>query len=82
MFRYTLKTNHGDSFIAVIGVVPDSGANVGIRISLSRDGLELRDGLPFIQLTIVDEELFEHYVQVIFGTDRKSVPKGVIEVLL
>ncbi len=43
---------------------------------------ELRDGLPFLQLAIVDEELFERYVQVIFGTDRKSVPKGVIEVIL
>jgi hypothetical protein len=44
--------------------------------------LELREGLPFIQLAIVDEELFDRYVQVIFGTDRKSVPKGVIEVIL
>ena len=44
--------------------------------------LELRDGLPFIQLAIVDEELFERYVQVIFGFDRKAAPKGVIEVIL
>lgn len=44
--------------------------------------LELRDGLPFIQFAIVDEELFERYVQVIFGTDRKAVPKGMIEVIL
>jgi hypothetical protein len=43
--------------------------------------LELRDGLPFIQFAIVDEELFERYVQVIFGTDRKAVPKGMIEVI-
>lgn len=43
---------------------------------------ELRDGLPFLQFAIVDLELFEHYIQVIFGTDRKSVPKGVIEVIL
>jgi hypothetical protein len=42
--------------------------------------LELRDGLPFIQLIIVDEQLFERYVQVIFATDRKAVPKGMIEV--
>lgn len=44
--------------------------------------LELRDGLPFIQLAIVDEGLFERYVQVIFGLDRKGVAKGVIEVIL
>jgi hypothetical protein len=43
---------------------------------------ELRDGLPFIQLAIVDEYLFERYVKVIFGTDRKAVPKGMIEVIL
>lgn len=43
---------------------------------------ELRDGLPFIQLAIVDSDLFERYVQVIFGLDRKGVPKGVIEVIL
>ena len=44
--------------------------------------LELRDGLPFIHLAIVDEVLFERYVQVIFGTDRKTIPKGMIEVIL
>jgi hypothetical protein len=44
--------------------------------------LELRDGLPFVQLAIVDEVLFERYVQVIFATDRKSVPKGMVEVIL
>jgi hypothetical protein len=44
--------------------------------------LELRDGLPFIQFAIVDEELFERYVQVIFGTDRNAVAKGMIEVIL
>jgi hypothetical protein len=43
---------------------------------------ELRDGLPFVQLAIVDEELFERYVAVIYGTDRKAVPKGIIEVIL
>ena len=42
----------------------------------------MQDGLPFIQLSVVDEELFERYVQVIFGTDRKAVPKGMIEVIL
>lgn len=43
---------------------------------------ELREGLPFIQLAIVDEALFERYVHVIFGTDRKAVPKGLVEVIL
>ncbi|HEV3237539.1 MAG TPA: hypothetical protein VGZ25_11155, partial [Gemmataceae bacterium] len=44
--------------------------------------LELRDGLPFVQLAIVDETLFERYVQKIFGTDRRAVTKGMIEVIL
>jgi hypothetical protein len=44
--------------------------------------VELREGLPFIQLAVVGEELFDRYVQVIFGTDRKAVPKGLIEVIL
>ena len=43
---------------------------------------ELRDGLPFIQLAVVDQETFDRYVEVIFGTDRKGLPKGVIEVVL
>ena len=43
--------------------------------------MELRAGLPFIQLAIVDEQLFERYVQVIFGSDNKAVPKGLIEVI-
>jgi hypothetical protein len=38
--------------------------------------------LPFIQFAIVDEELFERYVQVIVGTDRKADPKGIVEVIL
>jgi hypothetical protein len=43
---------------------------------------ELRDGLPFVQFAIVDQETFDRYVEVIFGTDRRGVPKGVIEVVL
>jgi hypothetical protein len=44
--------------------------------------LDLWDGLPFVQLAIVDDVLFDRYVQVIFGTDRKLIPKGMIEVIL
>jgi hypothetical protein len=33
-------------------------------------------------MAIVDEMLFERYAQVIFATDRKAVPKGMIEVVL
>jgi hypothetical protein len=44
--------------------------------------IELREGLPFVDLHIVEKEEFDLFVHTIFGTDRFAVPKGVIEVLL
>ena|SRR5438105_15670358 len=43
---------------------------------------ELRDGLPFIERAIVGPELFQGYLEKIFATDRRAVPKGMMEVLL
>jgi hypothetical protein len=43
---------------------------------------ELRDGLPFIEMALVGEALFQRYVEKIYATDRRAVPKGMIEVLL
>jgi hypothetical protein len=43
---------------------------------------ELRDGLPFIEMAIVGPELFQGYLEKIFATDRRAVPKGMMEVLL
>jgi hypothetical protein len=42
---------------------------------------ELQGGLPFIQAEMLTQEAFDYYVQTIFGTDRRGVPKGLIEVL-
>ncbi len=42
----------------------------------------MRDGLPFVDLHVVGPEDFELFVNTIFGTDRFTVPKGVVEVLL
>jgi hypothetical protein len=42
---------------------------------------ELQQGLPFIQAEFLTAAAFDYYVQTIFGTDRRGVPKGVIEVL-
>src|SRR5262249_730303 len=44
--------------------------------------IELKEGLPFIDLHVVGAEDFDLFVHDIFGTDRLKVPKGVIEVLL
>jgi len=43
---------------------------------------ELRDGLPFIEMAIVGPELFQGYLEKVFATDRRAVPKGMMEVLL
>jgi hypothetical protein len=42
---------------------------------------ELQQGLPFIQAELVTQEAFDYYLHTLFGTDRRGVPKGLIEVL-
>ena len=42
---------------------------------------ELQQGLPFIQAELLTQEAFDYFVGTFFGTDRRGVPKGVIEVL-
>lgn len=42
---------------------------------------ELLDGLPFINMELVDAEAFDQFTQRTFATDRELVPKGMIEVL-
>jgi hypothetical protein len=44
--------------------------------------MELQLGLPFIQSELLTQVAFDYYVDTVFGTDRRGVPKGVIEVLL
>jgi serine/threonine protein kinase len=44
--------------------------------------VELRQGLPFIDLHVVGQQDFDLFVATIFGTDRAMVPKGVVEVTL
>lgn len=43
---------------------------------------EWRTPLPFIHLELADAIIFQDYVERIFGTDGKLIPKGVIEVVL
>lgn len=42
---------------------------------------ELQEGLPFINAVLVTQAIFDYYVNTLFGTDRRNVPKGLIEVL-
>jgi hypothetical protein len=55
------------------------GANNPQELEAAED---LHDGLPFIDLHLVEETEFELLVTDIFGTDRDLLPKGVVEVLL
>lgn len=42
---------------------------------------EFYDGLPFLDLQLVEAPEFVILVEQIFATDRDAIPKGVIEVL-
>ncbi len=43
---------------------------------------ELIAGLPFLQIDLVEQAGFEEFVGTVFATDRRWVPKGMIEVIL
>lgn len=43
---------------------------------------ELAAGLPFLEIQVVEDEGFNYLVQRFFATDRDSVPKGMVEVIL
>ena len=42
---------------------------------------ELLTGLPFISLELVDLEAFQQLTERTFATDRKLIPKGMVEVV-
>jgi hypothetical protein len=43
---------------------------------------ELLEGLPFLEIKLVNQEGFELLVEMIFASDREMQPKGMIEVVL
>ena len=43
---------------------------------------ELRDGLPFLDITLASPEDFQEFVSHVFAADRMGVGKGMIEVIL
>jgi hypothetical protein len=47
----------------------------------SKAEMELTAGLPFLQINLATREEFDFMVDRFFGTDRRGLPKGVIEVI-
>jgi hypothetical protein len=43
---------------------------------------ELEDGLPFLELVMVEQGGFERLVNEHFATDRRNVAKGMVEIRL
>ena len=42
----------------------------------------LAEGLPFLDIHLVDEEDFAFFAESVFATDRHQVPKGMVELIL
>ncbi len=42
---------------------------------------ELRDGLPFLDISLADQSDFDYFTQRFFAWDRIRQPKGMIEVI-
>jgi hypothetical protein len=42
---------------------------------------ELLEGFPYLQLMLEETPIFDYLVTVTFATDRRGIPKGMIEVL-
>jgi hypothetical protein len=42
---------------------------------------ELHAGLPFLELNLVSKTDFEFLVKTFFATDRRSIPKGMVEII-
>ena len=45
-------------------------------------GQMLEEGIPFLELQLVDEQGFTYFVERFFSSDRDGVSKGMIEIAL
>ena len=43
---------------------------------------ELLAGLPFLEINLLDQTDFDLLVNQFFATDRKAIPKGMVEIIL
>jgi hypothetical protein len=48
----------------------------------SPEAAELRQGLPFLEIKIVDSNDYEFFSNTLFASDRDMIGKGVIEVAI
>jgi hypothetical protein len=39
-------------------------------------------GLPFLEVHMVNQEGFDFFVETVFATDRDTIPKGMVEIIL
>ena len=44
--------------------------------------LEIQDGLPFLDIHMVQKKAYDIMIQSVYATDRWQVPKGMVELLL
>jgi hypothetical protein len=40
------------------------------------------NGLPFLEIQMVNQEGFDFFVETVFATDRDTIPKGMVEIIL
>ncbi len=50
--------------------------------AISDAAAELRQGLPFLDIKVVNEEDYSFFINSLFVRDRSRVSNGVIEVIL
>jgi hypothetical protein len=42
---------------------------------------EFRRGFPFMTMDLLDQENFDVYINEVFASDRRDIPKGMVEVI-
>ncbi len=43
---------------------------------------DIINGLPFLEVQLVNQEGFDFFVETMFATDRDTIPKGMVEIIL
>jgi hypothetical protein len=43
---------------------------------------DIINGLPFLEIQLVNQEGFDFMVETMFATDRDTIPKGMVEIIL
>ena len=66
-----IEPNDVDCVLLLTRVPPDRGA-----------ADQLKEGLPFLEMSIVDQAEFDRLVNTLFAFNRRREPKGMVEVIL